>query len=205
MTRKILAIGAHPDDIEIGAAGFIAKALAEGASVHYIILSKCETNTGLAKADLVSEAKAAASALGVRNIEFCNFENTKFPEYSREIRDALEKARDKLKPDIVLCPSPQDPHQDHATAGAEALRAFRGRETVLNFEIIRKGVPLAEPNAFVDITDFLGKKLDAIKCYKSQFQRSYFSDESYKALATVRGAQAGCKYAEAFRFVRGFL
>jgi LmbE family N-acetylglucosaminyl deacetylase len=203
--KTILAIGAHPDDIEIGAGGFIAKSLKEGADVHYIVLSKCETNTGLAKADLVSEARKAAAVLGVSDVMFCDFENTRLPESSREIRATLEKARDTLKPDVVICPSPKDPHQDHAAAGAEALRIFRGRETVLNFEIIRKGVPLAEPTAFVDITGFLEKKLDAIKCFKSQFQRSYFSDESYRALATVRGAQAGCKYAEAFKFVRGFL
>ncbi len=203
--NTILAIGAHPDDIEVGAGGMIAKFRERGASVHYVIFSKCTKNTGIGKADLANEARNAANVLGVKDVRFFDFENTMLAKSSADIRKIMEELRDELKPDFVLCSNACDLHQDHATLGCEALRVFRGKETLLFYEIIRKGAPLIESVLFVDITDQIGKKVDAIKCFKSQYKRSYFSDETYRALALVRGAQTGCKYAEAFRVVRGFL
>jgi len=211
-----LAIGAHPDDVELGAGGFLAKCLAHGHEVHYVILSPCEKHN---VADhppktRVNEAKEATLALGIKkeNVIFLDFENTMLPTHAHEIRIALGKIQAKILPDLVLCPSPRDTHQDHATTGIESLRTFRSGEFIFAYEVLRHGSYLFDPNLFIDITEYMETKLKALMCHKTQLGRSYFSPETFKALAATRGAQAGYgynpgtyRYAEAFEILKMYL
>ena len=214
---KILAVGAHPDDIELGCGGFIAKCIAHGHEVHYVALSPCKRNTGLdhAPKTLVNEALQATSTLGIKeeNVTFYDFENTMLPMHAHEVRNALEEKRARIKPTLILCPSTTDPHQDHATAGMETLRTFRSGEFVFAYELLRHGSYLFDPNLFVDISKYMETKIKALMCYKSQIgKRSYFSPETFKALASTRAAQAGYgydpatySYAEAFTIMKMYL
>jgi len=211
---KVLAIGAHPDDIEAGCGGFIAKCINLGSTVYYIILSPCKKNTGLNHPEdtLVREAFEAASKLGVRreNITIYNFENTLLPLHAHEIRRCLERKQEEIKPDLVLCPFLEDPHQDHETVGKETIRVFRSGEVIISYEIIRHGSYTFNPNLFVDITDYINKKLEALSCFKSQLARPYFNIEVFKALAKTRAAQAGFDhsheaFAEGFNIVKMFI
>ena len=214
---KILAVGSHPDDIELGCGGFIAKCIAHGHEVHYVALSPCRKNTGLDHASdtLVNEAMKATVTLGIKeeNITIFDFENTMFPLHAHEIRGTLEGVRKRVKPALVLCPSTTDPHQDHATAGMETLRTFRSGEFIFAYELLRHGSYLFDPNLFVDISDHIETKIKALLCYKSQAgKRSYFTPKAFRALASTRAAQAGhgydpktYSYAEAFIIIKMYL
>ena len=213
----IVAIGAHTDDVELGCGGFLAKCIDAGYDIHYVVLSPCRKNTGLdhAPETLVNEAMKATATLGIKeeNITIFDFENTMLPIHAHEIRATLESVRRRVKPAIVLCPSTTDPHQDHATVGMEALRTFRSGEFVFAYELLRHGSYLFDPNLFVDISDYMDKKIEALLCYKSQLgKRSYFTSKAFKALASTRAAQAGYGYdpetyvyAEAFTILKMYL
>lgn len=213
----IVAIGAHPDDVELGCGGLLAKCIDAGYDVHYVVLSPCRKNTGLdhAPETLVNEAMKATTILGIKeeNVTFFDFENTRLPTHAHEIRAALEGVRMRIKPSLVLCPSTTDPHQDHATVGVEALRTFRSGEFILAYELLRHGSYLFDPNLFVDISEYMETKIKALLCYESQVgKRSYFSSRAFKALASTRAAQAGYGYdpktyvyAEAFTIMKMYL
>jgi LmbE family N-acetylglucosaminyl deacetylase len=210
-------VGAHPDDVELGSGGFLAKCIDCGCEAHYVVLSPCKKNTGLdhAPETLVNEAKKATATLGIKqeNVTFFDFENTRLPSHAHEIRTTLEGIRNQVKPSLVLCPSTTDPHQDHATVGMESLRTFRSGEFVFAYELLRHGSYLFDPNLFVDISKYMETKIKALLCYKSQIgKRSYFAPETFRALARTRAAQAGYGYdpktylyAEAFTILKMYL
>lgn len=213
---KILAIGAHPDDVELGCGGFLVKCLDQGHKVYYVILSSCRKHqvTDHPPEARVNEAKEATLALGIKkeNVTFLDFEDTMLPTHAYKIRIALDQIQAKILPNIVLCPSPRDTHQDHATTGIETLRTFRSGEFIFAYEVLRHGSYLFDPNLFVDITEHMETKIKALMCYKTQLGRSYFSPETFKALAATRGAQAGYgynprtyRYAEAFEILKMYL
>jgi LmbE family N-acetylglucosaminyl deacetylase len=200
---KILAIGAHPDDIEMGCGGFIAKSI----SVCTSILSKCGDEVDTEEKDLrAKEFEASVKTLGVKNYYSFNFPNKEFPSNENQIRDELAKLQSDIEPDLILLPYLDDPHQDHRTVSYAGIRTFRNNETILQYEILRHGSHTFTPTLFVDITTFLETKLKALKCYTSQFERRpYFDLESFKSLARTRGAQSGYAYAEGFVVYKIFI
>jgi LmbE family N-acetylglucosaminyl deacetylase len=120
--------------------------------------------------------------------------------------DVLNELQGEVEPDIILIPDLQDPHQDHATVGNCAVRTYRSRETILQYEILRHGSATFTPNLYVDITAHLEKKLDAVKCYESQkTKRKFFDADSIQALAKTRGFQSGYDYAEGYQVYRIFV
>lgn len=198
--KKILALGAHPDDIEMGCAGLIAKFVDAGAEVYGGIMSKCDDQfTEENKGMLVEECRNAAKVGGINEIFFHDFPNKELPEYRTEIMNVYTNYQKELNPDLVLIPFLDDPHQDHSAVAYSAIRTFRGTEAILQYEILRHGSYTFTPTLFVDISKYLEKKLKVLNCYKSQIKhRSYFDQESFKALARTRGAQSGYDYAEGF-------
>jgi len=198
--ERILAVGAHPDDIEMGCGGLIAKALHNKTEVHTAILSKCEDELDKEDGDLRSkEYEESIKTLGITNYYIFDFPNRQFPSYELKMLDTLADLQEKIKPDMILIPYLKDPHQDHQALAYAAIRTFRKKETILQYEILRHGSHSFTPTLFVDITDFLDIKLKALKCYKSQFdRRPYFDLESFKGLARTRGAQSAYPYAEGF-------
>ena len=201
---RVLAVGAHPDDIDVGAGGFVARCIEEGKSVHYLILSKCLTNAGIKQDSILKEMEEAASTLGVKEVEVLDFENTMLSKEGSGIRKALENIRDSFKPEVIICPNIHDSHQDHVAAGIECTRVFRVDETILCYEILRNGTPLIKANLFVDISSQIEKKVAALNAFTSQKSRPYFAKGSYRSLARIRGIQSHCKYAEAFLALRCF-
>ena len=205
--QKILAIGAHPDDIEIGCGGFLMKLKAKSAELWYAAMSKCNNQFSEEEQDtLVREQAAAAEILGIDHTRIFDFPNKELPENRREIMDVMNELQAEIEPDIVLIPHLSDPHQDHSTVGHCAIRTFRSRETILQYEILRHGSATFSPNVYVDITEYLDKKIGAIKCFSSQkVKRKFFDEESFKALARTRGFQSGYDFAEGFVAYRIFI
>ncbi len=205
LPMKVLALGAHPDDIELGCGGTLARLAREGAEVHSAIFTRCEDETPEDPEIRFRECQAAAAALEIKRVRIFDFPNRELPEHRHRIMTELEKLQETIKPDIVFTPFAEDPHQDHETIARAAIRAFRRRETILQFEILRYGSHSFTPSLFIEITETLDTKIAALRLYKSQFaRRAYFDEESFRSLARTRGAQSGYEYAEGFVIYKMF-
>jgi len=199
--NKILALGAHPDDIELGCTGTLLHCLNKGLEVHMVTLSDC-CNDGEIR---TNEFFTATNKLGATDSKIYNITDTEFPENRREIMKILSDLQDKIKPNIVFIPYIKDPHQDHKTLAECATRIFRRNETIFQYEILRHGSYSFTPTLFVEITDFIEDKIQILNIYKSQIaKRAYLEEESFRSLARTRGAQSGFLYAEGFMIYKMF-
>lgn len=197
--QNILAVGAHPDDVEMGCGGSLAAAKESGARIHIAVLSRCEDEDPVGEKEMrAKECVAAGAILGATPLVF-GLPNRELPEHRTEVMSILEDLQERLRPDLVLLPSLDDPHQDHQAVAHAVVRTFRRKETLLQYEILRHGSNTFTPTLFVDITDTLERKIQALREYRSQFKsRAYFDENSFRSLARTRGAQSGCEYAEGF-------
>lgn len=161
---KVLAIGAHYDDVELGCGGTLHKLIQGGAEVMYLGLSSCY------KPELISECQLACKVLGIQTLELFNYPVRRFHEHRQEILDTLIKFRDKFQPDIVYTHSSNDLHQDHKVVFEESFRAFKNYTLFgYNFQW-NQNVSLDHLCVTIDIE----KKVEAISKYESQASREPF-------------------------------
>jgi LmbE family N-acetylglucosaminyl deacetylase len=203
--RRILALGAHPDDVELGCGGALAVASGAGVELHSAVMSHCADEAPPDRKDLrVNEFLRACEDLGVTPHPF-DLANRELPEQRKQVMQILEGLQAELRPDLVFVPYLEDPHQDHSTVAHAAVRTFRRNETILEYEILRYGSHSFTPSLFVDISEVLETKLRALRNYASQFKaRPYFDEQSFRSLARTRGAQSGYEYAEGFVIYKMF-
>jgi len=195
----ILAIGAHPDDIELGCGGTIAKHNKKGDQCYFLIMSYGEMG-GTPKEKRKMEAEKSGASLGVRRIFFLGLPDTNI-SYTHETIDKIERIIDQVKPDQVYTHSPKDIHQDHLNTALASITATRKILNVFSYES-PSIYPNFSPQLYVNIEETLGLKLRAIKSYSSQNNKFYVHSKAIKGLAVFRGLQVGLKYAEAFETVR---
>lgn len=197
--RRILAIGAHPDDIEIGCSATLARALDSGHVVWGLILTRGEKG-GRAEVR-PREARTSAEFLGMEQVRVLDFPDTRLNEQIAEIRDAIEQMVREFKPDIVLTHSSHDLHQDHRAVHEATLQAARNIRSILCYES-PSVTPEFHPTLFVDIGDYIDVKVESIKEHWDQHAKPYMQEEQIRAKAVFRGGQARCRYAEGFEVVR---
>lgn len=200
---RILAIGAHPDDIEYGCGGYLL--LATGRK-HDVYLAVMTDGSGTGHLDRVREQGKAAKCLGAKQLLWGGFRDTEL-EPGRQLIVAIEDVLKRVSPDLVLVNSPQDAHQDHealarcvVTACRYVTRVFFYHDyTTLNFE----------PDTFVDIGSVLAQKKKLLACHASQVQKKNPTGlhmlESVSSLAAYYGFMAKVRYAEAFKPLRNLL
>jgi LmbE family N-acetylglucosaminyl deacetylase len=198
-----LYLGAHPDDVEFGCAGTIAK-LREKENAFIAVFSLCGKNSGLnvSSSELKAELLASAKTLKISEdkIFICDFENTKLPDYSHEIRAKLEWIRNEIKPSKVYMPSLKNGHQDHTAVSFEALRVFKRKEELRCYELPSDlGF---SPHIYVDITDSFEEKVKALSSYASQVTRPYMRREVWETIARYRGYGSSVLLAEAFELIK---
>ncbi len=203
--KNILVLAPHTDDGEFGAGASIAKFLEQGAKVTYAAFSTAEESVpdGMPKDILKTEVRAATKALGIaeENLIIFNYQVRKLNYARQEILEELIRIRKENNFDLVLMPSLKDIHQDHTTVAQEGLRAFKNT-TILGYELIWNNLSF-DTTSFVTLDKkHIEKKIEALKCYKSQYSRPYASEEFVWALAKTRGVQIGVGYAECFEVVR---
>ncbi len=196
----ILAIGAHPDDIELGCGGYILRAKAQGAKVYGLTLTKGELGTDKANVR-AQEARAASHFMGLDDYWLLDFSDGHLQENIREAKEKIEEVIREISPTVVLMHNPYDHHSDHKATYAAAKEAARLVPTVLCYESI--GTP-NEFNAdyYVDISDYMNEMLRAIGLHKSQAHKSYMDPVLLKGRASHRGIQCSVPYAMAFQVVR---
>lgn len=201
----VMVFAPHTDDGEIGCGGFIAYCIERGVEVYYVAFSSAQISLppNAPKDTLIKEVKNATKVLGIpaEKLIVFDFPTRTFPAYRQEILDEMIKIRADINPRLILIPSINDIHQDHATVAQEALRAFK-KQSILCYEEPWNNISF-ETNCFVKLNEkHLQKKIDALMCYKSQLRRSYLTEKSVRALAIMRGTQLEGGYAEAFEVIR---
>jgi LmbE family N-acetylglucosaminyl deacetylase len=193
---SVLALGAHPDDLEIGAGGTLLS-LAErhpGLRVRYVLLS--------GKPDRQEEARAAARAFTPAadlRIELHDLPDGRFPAVWGQVKDVLEGVARVFRPDIILAPSACDAHQDHRTVGELVATAFRD-QVYLAYEVPKWDGDMSRPNVYFPLTAEIARRKAELldKYYRSQQTRDWWGEETFLALARLRGVECRTRYAEAF-------
>jgi LmbE family N-acetylglucosaminyl deacetylase/tetratricopeptide (TPR) repeat protein len=195
--QVVLALGAHPDDIELGCGGFILKLKASGAQVHGLTLTRGERGTDqpLARPD---ESARASRFMELDGHEVLDLPDALLQERAGELKAAIEARVKALRPTIVLTHSDVDVHGDHRAVHAATREAARGVPTVLCYEDVSTTEHF-QPNLFVDISHYLEDHLRACALHATQAHRAYMDPEVIKGRAAHRGLQSGAQYALAFR------
>jgi len=183
--------------VELGAGGTVARLVEEGATVRLIAFSLGNA-TG-------QEAQAAADVLGINAGPAAGLLPTRrFNDHRQAILEVLTGERKAYNPDLVLCPSSFDVHQDHEVVRAEALRAFRTC-TILGYEL-PWSCRQFDAQCLVGLEErHLITKVEAVEAYKSQVEKPYTDAMFIESLARVRGVQGGYDLAEAFEVIRWVL
>lgn len=196
MTLDILAIGAHPDDIELGCGGSLAKLARSGARIHALTLS--DGSRGLCNGlDRVRESQAALQRLGAASVIQMDFADTCFPAARNEIVAQLEDVCTQLQPARVYTMSRDDRHQDHRTVYDASIVACRGVPQILCYET-PSTLPEFMPQVFEDISAHLELKIQALRDHASQRGRYYMQEGHVRCHAQFRGQQIGIGPSEGF-------
>ncbi len=198
--RKVLFIGAHPDDIELGCGALIAH-IAGQTEVMCVTLSDNQKNPLLA--NLVEEHYCSMETLGVPrdHVVLGPFETRRFPHARQEILEFLIQLKQSFHPEIVFVHSKADIHQDHGTITEESLRAFRGT-TVMGFDVIRSSYGFF-PSFLVEVSEAdVDRKVAALRQYTTYADKYYFTESVTRATLVRNGALAERPYAEGFDILR---
>jgi LmbE family N-acetylglucosaminyl deacetylase len=201
----LLVLAPHTDDGEFGCGGSLARFIEKGTEVYYVAFSSAEKSVpdGFSRDILRKEVKEATQVLGLssNNLILFDYEVRNFLNHRQEILEDMIKLNEKIRPNVVFLPSPNDTHQDHNVVAHEGFRAFK-RVTMLGYEI-----PWNNLNFFTTCFIFLDenhltKKIKSLQCYKSQQGKIYATEEFIRSWAKTRGAQIGADYAEVFEVIR---
>jgi hypothetical protein len=193
---SVLTIGAHPDDIEIGAGGTLLT-LAEcrpGLRVRYVVLTGTEERH--------SEARTAANAFLPEadiTVDLHQLPEGRLPAVWDRVKDILEEVAYTWAPDLILAPSCDDAHQDHRTIGEILPTVFRNQLS-LAYEIPKWDGDLGRPSIYFPLTaDVARRKVELLhKCFPSQASRDWWDDEVFLGLARLRGMESRAPYSEGF-------
>lgn len=196
---SVLCLGAHSDDIEIGAGGTIMSLIASGARLHahWCVLSAAGPRGDEARASARAFLEGAVS----QTVELADFDDSHFPSQTREIKAWLADLRERTRPDVILTHARHDAHQDHRTLSELTTNIFRDH-LILEYEIPKWDGDLTQPNAYVALpTAILERKVSLLlRHFGTQRSKDWFDAETFRGLARLRGMEARApeRYAEAF-------
>jgi LmbE family N-acetylglucosaminyl deacetylase len=195
----ILCLGAHCDDIEIGCGATLVRWAREypRARFVWVVFASDDVRSAETRA-------AAARLLGPGadvELRFNGFRDTYMPVQAERVKDAFNGLKADVQPDVVLTHHLHDRHQDHRLVAELTWNTFR-RHLVLEYEIPKYEGDLGQPNLFVPVaSEELERKVEAlIECYGSQRSRDWFTADTFRALARLRGIECAAPegFAEAF-------
>ncbi|NMH98504.1 PIG-L deacetylase family protein [Pseudonocardia acidicola] len=194
---RMLLLGAHCDDIAIGAGGSLLELCRShpGVRVSALVL----TGGGSLREEEERAALAAFCPGAQLEIAVLDLPDGRVPTRWERAKQALEDLRQRGEPDLIFAPSPHDAHQDHRTLARMVPTVFRDHLT-LGYEILKWESDLVQPQVFLPLAEpVLREKIAKLhEHYGSQRDRSWFDAEAFGGLARIRGVQCHARYAEAF-------
>ena len=195
----VLCIGAHCDDIEIGCGGTLVRWAREYPTAR-LIWAIFGGEPGRVEESRHAASRLVGSLPGLE-LKFHDFRGSYFPTEFAQIKDAFERLKGTIRPDVVLTHFLHDRHQDHALLGELTWNTFRSH-LILEYEIPKYEGDLGHPNLFVPLSaEDLARKVDVLmECFPSQRVRSWFTEDTFRGLARLRGIECAAPsgFAEAF-------
>jgi N-acetylglucosamine malate deacetylase 1 len=212
----VLVVAPHPDDETLGCGGTLLRHFDEGDEIHWLIMTTINEQAGFSQNRVESRKKEIndiAKKYGFTSIHQCNFITTTLDMIAKnDLINEISGTISRVKPEIVYVPFRNDAHSDHEIvfdAVASCTKSFRypyvkrvrAYETLSETEFgIKSGDTSFVPNLWVNISNFLNKKIEIMEMYTGEMGAHPFprSERNIRALATFRGATAGVDAAEAF-------
>jgi LmbE family N-acetylglucosaminyl deacetylase len=194
--RRVLAVGCHADDIEIGCGGTLLGLTRSNPGLHitWVVL----TASGVRRDEARLSAEAFLADAGSSEIRIHDFRESFLPHDGARVKEAFESLKE-AEPDVILTHGRHDLHQDHRLACELTWNTFRNH-AILEYEVPKFDGDLGVPNAYVPIEDGIAdRKIELIlKHFPSQSGRHWFTDDLFRAMLRLRGMEAATRYAEAF-------
>ncbi|MBK7843496.1 MAG: PIG-L family deacetylase [Bdellovibrionales bacterium] len=218
--KSVLVISPHPDDETLGCGGTLLRHKAAGDSVNWLIISRMNINNGFSSEKITERAHEidlVAAQYGFSQVVLGKFDAMALDTYpKKDIVGEISRVIQTIRPNIVYVPHRLDAHSDHTAvfdASLSATKSFRNPfitsirayETLSETEFgLRPEDPGFRPNLFVDISQFLERKIEIMRLYLGELAEHPFprSEKSIRALALLRGATSGASAAEAFIVLR---
>lgn len=186
--RRILCLGAHSDDIEIGLGGTLLKLIEQQSDleVWWIVFSA----PGYRAAEAQASANDFLSEVKNREIRLGSFRESYFPSEWQAIKDWVEEIKARFSPDIVFTHCRDDRHQDHRVLSDLAWNTFRNH-LILEYEILKYDGDLGSPNVFVPLPEQLcSRKIELLlKHFKTQATKHWFTSDTFEAMHRIRGVE----------------
>jgi LmbE family N-acetylglucosaminyl deacetylase len=201
---NILAIGAHPDDIEFGCGGALIKYTRKGHCLFLLVMTG--GGQGAPAKTRMAEQRVSQKILGAEKIFWGDCEDTHLM-VTKDLIGKIEAVISEVRPEFIFCNFPDDTHQDHRHLGQAMMSATRYIRNVLFYE--GPTTQNFNPQVYVDIADTLEQKIEALTAHRSQVMKTNIEDlsivEVARSSANFRGIQGRVKYAEAFHSLRLFI
>ncbi len=198
--KRVLAIGAHPDDIELGCGGTLAKLIKEdGVEVRALVMSQGETGIGklLVDFDRQQETLDALKLLGIQDSYVGNFPDAYLHMHLNKMISTIEYHVKEFAPDRVYTMFQHDRHQDHRAVFDASIVACRSVPQVLCYET-PSSWPNFVPCMFEQIDEYFDLKAQALHLHMSQSDRDYTQPDNLRISAAFRGQQTGNSLNEGF-------
>ena len=196
---RILCLGAHSDDIEIGCGGTVLRILEENpdAEVLWVVMGA----SGQRADEATASAKSFLARARQKEVIVKEFRDGFFPYIGAEIKGFFEELKRRFAPDLVLTHCRNDLHQDHRLVSELTWNTFRNH-LILEYEILKYDGDLGTPNVFVHLTESLARRKVGIllDSFRSQLKKNWFTEDAFLAILRLRGLECNApeKYAEAY-------
>jgi LmbE family N-acetylglucosaminyl deacetylase len=196
---RLLCLGAHSDDIEIGCGGTVLRLLEErpDSEVHWVVLGA----TGERAAEARRAADRFLARARSREVVIRGFRDGYFPSLLGEVKDFFEDLKGRCSPDLILTHCRNDLHQDHRVVSELTWNTFRDH-LILEYEIAKYDGDLGAPNAFVHVSEAAGREKvrHILECFQSQRQKAGFTEDVFLAMLRLRGVESNAteRYAEGY-------
>lgn len=199
--RSVVVLGAHCDDIAIGAGGTLLTLCTAnlGMRVDALVLS----GGGTAREDEERAALTAFCPAAELGVTVHKMPDGRLPAHWDEAKSALEELRGRTDPDLILAPRMDDAHQDHRGLATLVPTAYRDH-LVLGYEIVKWDADLGRPNSYQPLSAEIAEKKVSLlqQHYPSQRHRPWYDREAFLGLARIRGIECHARYAEAFHVAK---
>ena len=198
-THRILCLGAHSDDIEIGCGGTILELLRTHRNLefHWVVFSSGAQRDREARRSAQLFLKGAKR----KSIDVLNFRNGFFPFEGTKIKEFFEDLKSRTSPDLILTHLRSDLHQDHRTINQLTWNTWRNH-LILEYEIPKYDGDLGAPNFFVPFDRKIRDRKVSylLRCFGTQRDKQWFTEDTFEGLMRIRGIEANSpgKFAEAF-------